>query len=512
MPWTEIHNRIKPISNKTVKSNQSTSRSNLVSEKFSAQDVIHLETVAYGSSHNKVGANMNKNETLSRYESICLQNGIQGVVTAATKKGKNEDEASYPSHHTLISECKMKPNKNLYYRVKDLRLDNVIIFLVKDHKSYLSESDLVNVRSLNVMYEVMMIDVTRLRDVNFWSLKLPHLDYAQQTQISSKRIDETTACAIHYGLNPSMVIRFIKGEFVGESRDANAILRAVSQHINEEDCRHIERIINQGCPSFLDFEERYENKHAVLRRGNQSTFLQHPEVTAKAVNKEEKNSHILPFRGWMVYFSPYCRATPQGIREKNGKFRVIFDASTRMTPDEIVLNDVTNRDDEAEIDFGKAKLNLLINIYNWRISYPKEVIYLALADITACFRFPRIAADVAGAFGFVADGKYFVSTSMVFGSNISASAWEALRRGIQETIPTLSQRTDLVELHEELISMLRWAEENSSETILVQAFPCDINQGVVDEDGNLLPMKANVYVDDILMAAVLRANILKQQP
>jgi hypothetical protein len=180
-----------------------------------------------------------------------------------------------------------------------------------------------------------------------------------------------------------------------------------------------------------------------------------------------------------------------------------------MTPDEIVLNDVTNRDDEAEIDFGKAKLNLLINIYNWRISYPKEVIYLALADITACFRFPRIAADVAGAFGFVAEGKYFVSTSMVFGSNISASAWEALRRGIQETIPTLSQQTDLVEVHEELINQLRWAEGNSSETELVQAFPCAINQGVVDEAGNLLPMRANVYVDDILMAAVFRANILR---
>jgi hypothetical protein len=262
--------------------------------------------------------------------------------------------------------------------------DNVIIFLVKETKSYLSESDLVSVRSLNVMYEVMMVDVVRLRDVDFWDLKLPRLDYAQQIQISNERIDKTTACAIHYGLNPSMVIRFIKGEYVGDSRDANALLSAVSQHINEEDCRHIEQIINQGCPSFLNFKERYENKHAVLWRGNQKTFLQYPEVTAKAVNKEEKNSHILPFKEWLVYFSPYCRATPQGIREKNGKFRVIFDASTRMTPDEIVLNHATKRDDEAEIDFGKAKLNLLININNWRISYPKEMIYLALVDITAC--------------------------------------------------------------------------------------------------------------------------------
>jgi hypothetical protein len=127
---------------------------------------------------------------------------------------------------------------------------------------------------------------------------------------------------------------------------------------------------------------------------------------------------------------------PQRIREKNGKFRVIFDASTRMTPDEIVLNDVTNRDDEAEIDFGKAKLNLLINIYNWRISYPKEMIYLALADITVCFRFPRISADVAGAFGFVAEGKYFVSTSMVFGSKISATI--VLGKPLEEGFKTQS--------------------------------------------------------------------------
>jgi len=130
------------------------------------------------------------------------------------------------------------------------------------------------------------------------------------------------------------------------------------------------------------------------------------------------------------------------------------------------------------------------------------MIYLALADVTACFCFPRISADVAGAFGFVAEGKYFVSTSMVFGSNISANAWDALRRGIQNTIPTLSQRTDLVKVHEELISQLRWAEENSSRTELVQAFPCAINRGVIDEAGNLLPMKANVYLDHILMAAV----------
>jgi hypothetical protein len=42
-------------------------------------------------------------------------------------------------------------------------------------------------------------------------------------------------------------------------------------------------------------------------------------------------------------------------------------------------------DGKAAINFGQAKTRLLINIYNWRVSYPDEIIYLALTDITACF-------------------------------------------------------------------------------------------------------------------------------
>ena len=103
------------------------------------------------------------------------------------------------------------------------------------------------------------------------------------------------------------------------------------------------------------------------------------------MNKEEKNSHVLPFKLWVVYFSPHCRATPQGIREKHGKFRVIFDSLTQTSPDKVVLYHETTTDLEAEIHFGQAKLKFFINIYNWRVSYPMETIYLALADITACF-------------------------------------------------------------------------------------------------------------------------------
>ena len=98
----------------------------------------------------------------------------------------------------------------------------------------------------------------------------------------------------------------------------------------------------------------------VLWKGNQQTILQFPEVTVKAMNKEEKNSHVIAFRKWLVHFLPSCRATPQGIREKYGKHRVIFDSSTQTCPHEIVLNHETSTDQEAIIDFGKAKPTFLL--------------------------------------------------------------------------------------------------------------------------------------------------------
>jgi hypothetical protein len=140
---------------------------------------------------------------------------------------------------------------------------------------------------------------------------------------------------------------------------------------------------------------------------------------------------------------------------------------------------------EAIVDFGQTKMKLFMNIYNWCVSFPNETISLVLADITACFCFPKISADVTGAFGFLAEGLYFLSTGQVFGSNTSASSWEALRRAIQNMIPVYSQRTDLVKKHKDLIDLLKWDENPSVE--LIQAFKCEQNQGVLNKHGDIPP-------------------------
>jgi hypothetical protein len=201
-----------------------------------------------------------------------------------------------------------------------------------------------------------------------------------------------------------MLIRHIKGEYIGESRDISQIIKDVLPHINESDVAHINRILTKGCPSYVSFDEASDMKSFKIEKGNQATFKMYPETVTKTMNKKYKHSHLLPVKLWVLYFSPRCCHTAQGILIRPGKNpQVIFDTSTRDSPHEVVLNKFTFTIIEANIDSGYAKKNLLTRIYNWRLSHLRMKIFLALADITAFSRFPRIHVDLTGAIGFMAD-------------------------------------------------------------------------------------------------------------
>jgi hypothetical protein len=65
---------------------------------------------------------------------------------------------------------------------------------------------------------------------------------------------------------------------------------------------------------------------------------------------------------------------------------------------DIDMNQVTPVAKEAPVTFGHVKSQIYMDIYNTRISYPTATILLDLADVKACFRYPRIHADLTGAF------------------------------------------------------------------------------------------------------------------
>jgi hypothetical protein len=489
-----------------------------------------------------------KDEVLAEYQSHHQGDYPTGIVTSKRGKRVSSYQTKLPNAYHLVKNCGMKPSADKYYRsgipynpehsgeyrrvssssgnVKELQLqadgqqtcdDGDVTMAATSPGSNLNEDALQladvavavtkfmfeygdyeiidNLARTNSKYLAMVTSVWRLRNLCFKDLLLPRLDYKEQVEIQQKRVDMATACLIHFNMNPGSVVRFIGGEYTGEERDVQQVLSDISGHVSDVDLEHIRRILTEGCPARMHFEEPTSNKLALLERGNQRSFEENPEVSRRVLNKEDKRSHFLPLQSWVPYFSPYCRHNSQGINKGN---RVVWDASTKRDPFEIVLNEVTDTELEAEISFGSTKMEVCKILYNIRASCPDTDIYLALADVTSCYRYPRIHPDLTGCFGFSANNLYFLATSMVFGSSGSAPSWEGHRRAIEALSEVFYTLEGLVEKHKEYLDMLEWDITEPAEGELVRAVKCSVNKGFTDEEGNLLPIPSKMYVDDAI--------------
>ena len=100
-------------------------------------------------------------------------------------------------------------------------------------------------------------------------------------------------------------------------------------------------------------------KSFVIEKGNQATFKMYPEIVTKTMNKEDRPSHLLSVKLGVLYFSPGCHHTTQGILVKPGKnLQVIFNASTKGSSHKVVLKEITPTEFEASINFSLAKMKL----------------------------------------------------------------------------------------------------------------------------------------------------------
>ncbi len=129
------------------------------------------------------------------------------------------------------------------------------------------------------------------------------------------------------------------------------------------------------------------------------------------------------------------------------------------------------------------------------------MILLGLANVKACLQSPRINADLTGAFGFIADELYNLTTTMVFGLTLSVSSWEAFRQAIKALTKVFANRLDLVIRHKKFIDMLKWGEIDPS-TKLTPAFSGTINRGILDDARNQIDLLACIYVNNALMLAL----------
>jgi hypothetical protein len=99
---------------------------------------------------------------------------------------------------------------------------------------------------------------------------------------------------IHFGLDSGKCVCFLSSKYTGQHWYVCCTLDAVGDHITSEDYGHIKRILLDGLPSQLTFEEPLSNKLEFISLGNSKSFLENPQLVQKTMNKEDHYSHLVP--------------------------------------------------------------------------------------------------------------------------------------------------------------------------------------------------------------------------
>jgi hypothetical protein len=124
----------------------------------------------------------------------------------------------------------------------------------------------------------MTTNVCQLRNLDCTKIREPRIGYADQQEIQPSCVDMATAAIIHYSLHPGMLIQYVKGKYAGESRDVSQVVNDVLPYIDQQDVKHISRILTNGCPSYINFEKASDMKSFTIKKGNQAMFKMYPET------------------------------------------------------------------------------------------------------------------------------------------------------------------------------------------------------------------------------------------
>ena len=467
-------------------------------------DSSDIERPPAANGASRVRHNIDKNKILAEYQQRFSPSGAS--ITPSSTQGKRVSSylSSFPSFYELISNSRMKPSTKHYYRVNTLSLDDIAVTFIKHYLEFDKEI-IAKLACLSKEYNLLVSEVKRLINLDFRPLLFPREDFQSQEEIPLDRVDMATALMFACDMHPGMAVRYLGGEYSGENRDPEGMIKKVKPYVqedNKDDIEHMRRILIQGAPSQFDFEEDPSNKKNFIVRGNQKSFKDNKMVANKTLNKEDKHTHLLTIHRYCVKYSPWCRHNQQGLNLKKKNPRVVWDASTTFSPNDVVLNEVSSTELEAHIDFGDTKRRLLAHIYNLRIDNPNVDILLGMIDVKACFRYPCIHADLTGAFGFIGIDFYHLATSMVFGSKYSATSWEPFRRTIQHVAYGLYEDESLVDKHKKLLEMISWDTDRLPNTTFVNATSCTINEGASKLTNEYSKSPIFMYVDDALFAAV----------
>ena len=135
---------------------------------------------------------------------------------------------------------------------------NVITIVIQEYAAF-SKNKLLNIRLLNTNFAKMIPKLQRWLQIGFSKLCKLHLNYESQMQIDPHQVCMANAAMAHFNLDLGRFVQWMGGKYPGQHRDTHSTLAAVRGHVSADDYAHMKRILLDGCPAQLDFEEPLSN-------------------------------------------------------------------------------------------------------------------------------------------------------------------------------------------------------------------------------------------------------------
>jgi hypothetical protein len=175
----------------------------------------------------------------------------------------------------------MRPSLDKWNQVGDLHVYIVITTIIKECRVIFLKEDLFNHHLVNKDFAIIVPNVLRWLQVNFTPLQDSRLGYKQQDHINPYRVEMASLAMIHFGLDPGKFVCFLLGKYTGQHWDVRCTLDAIRDHVTSDDYGHIKRILLDGCPAQLTFEEPSSNKLEFIYRGDSKSFVENPKLVQK---------------------------------------------------------------------------------------------------------------------------------------------------------------------------------------------------------------------------------------
>ena len=346
-------------------------------------------------------------------------------------------------------------------------------------------------------------------DVDFSSLRGFPSGWANEQEINTTRAAMVSAALMHYNGSAADLVRWIGGPHVAAHRDHPAILRRLQRAgLPPNLLVTLSRIFNDGIPAYCNADSTEANFVAAFAYGNHSTVDADPDKAYKATLKDNKRGYTLLFDRRLMLFLLHAHSTPQGMVDLNTIYknpRPIFDSSFRPEWWSMAINDWTSKDTEPPLTFAQAEMRFMQWLYNLRITYPNEEIFLADDDVSGAFRWLKYHPNLLALHACVMCGFGLINTGGTFGDNTTPSNFDPLalaRRLLAQHI--WSHDAEARESAREFLPPVSMAPTPTPEEVsaFARADSDSLNPGVLDSQGQRLPPPYPMHVDDSLYADI----------